>query len=157
MNGRVSKAGRATIHWKNKGLRNNVAPSPYSCGHGPLIASIRQEFLVFPPNWQRDTKRGASVLCKRTPLSLANLENRMSPLTFSVTVGVGILLLVGAGWLLHCIAIRLEDAGYLYYRERSRGGGGSVFSELDKLVRPSIEHTIEVQDGQMEQDEHAGD
>jgi hypothetical protein len=63
-------------------------------------------------------------------------------------------LLIGAactligGWLLHRMCIRLEDAGYLYYRRRPTGGGGGggVFQELDRLTRPSIQHVVEVHD-----------
>ena len=46
----------------------------------------------------------------------------------------GVAILAGVGWSLHRFAIRLEDAGYLYYRKQSpTGGGGSVFGEVDKL------------------------
>ncbi|MBC8355043.1 MAG: hypothetical protein H8E66_23945 [Planctomycetes bacterium] len=78
-------------------------------------------------------------------------------LIWTLIVGIGLLLLVGIGWLLHRFAIRLEDAGYIYYREKSSGGGGSVFGELDKLVRPSIRHTIEAQDTRIEQIEIDGE
>lgn len=45
------------------------------------------------------------------------------------------------------VCTRLEQAGYLYYREKPKGSaGGSVFGEIDKLVRPSIEHTIELRE-----------
>ncbi|TWT47752.1 hypothetical protein [Botrimarina hoheduenensis] len=49
---------------------------------------------------------------------------------------------------LHRLALRLEAAGYLYYKHKkpTGGGGTAVFGELDRLVRPSIEHSIEAQD-----------
>ena len=82
----------------------------------------------------------------------------MQLLMWSLIIVVGMVLLATVGWLLHRLAIRLEDAGYLYYRKQSSGGGGgSVLGELDKLVRPSIQHTIEVQDVRIEQDEIDGD
>ena len=87
----------------------------------------------------------------------ARSEIDMQCLTWSLIIGSGILLLAGVGWLLHRIAIRLEEAGYIYYREQSRSGGGSVFGVFDELVRPSIQHTIEVQDTRIEQDEIDGD
>lgn len=87
----------------------------------------------------------------------ATSEIGMQWLTWSSIIGSGVLLLAVVGWLLHRLAIRLEEAGYLYYRENSRGGGGSVFGVFDKLVRPSIQHTIEVQDTRIELDEIDGE
>lgn len=56
-------------------------------------------------------------------------------------------LLVGLGWLGHRLCIRLEEAGYLYYREESSGSAGAgILGEIDKLVRPNIEHTIELRE-----------
>ncbi len=64
---------------------------------------------------------------------------------FGVVVGVTVGL-----YLLHRLALRLEAAGYLYYCNKKSSGGGAtpVFGELDRLVRPSIEHTIEARDEQ---------
>lgn len=87
----------------------------------------------------------------------ARSERDMQWQTWSLIIGSGVLLLVGVGWLLRRIAIRLEEAGYIYYREQSRTGSGSVFGVFDELVRPSIQHTIEVQDTRIEQDEIDGD
>ena len=59
----------------------------------------------------------------------------------------GLAILVGGGWCLHRFCIRLEDAGYLYYRKRGSGGGSAGFLyELDRLTRPSIEHVVKVED-----------
>ncbi len=82
----------------------------------------------------------------------------MQLLVWSMFGGAGIALSGLGLWLLHCFAIKLEDAGYIYYREKPQGGGGgSVLGELDKLVRPSIQHTVEVQDVLVETDEIDGD
>lgn len=68
-----------------------------------------------------------------------------------------IALLAFIVWLLHRLCIRLEKAGYLYYREASKGGAGGVIYELDRLTRPSIEHVIEVQDPVVMEDEIDGE
>ncbi|HRX80267.1 MAG TPA: hypothetical protein P5307_14450 [Pirellulaceae bacterium] len=81
----------------------------------------------------------------------------MQVLMWIAIIGIGAILLTGVIWLLHRFAIRLEEAGYIYYREQPRGGGGSVFGELDRLVRPSIQHTIDVKDVRIEQAENDGE
>ena len=74
---------------------------------------------------------------------------------------IGILVCVAAaGWLLHRLAIMLEDAGYMYYREQPKGGSGArgVLSEIDRVVRPTIEHSVEQQDAvKIERDDVGGD
>ena len=71
----------------------------------------------------------------------------MQILYWTTVVLAGIAGLGLIGWIFHRVCTRLEQAGYMYYREKPTGSaGGSVFSEIDKLVRPSIEHTIEVQE-----------
>ena len=52
-------------------------------------------------------------------------------------------------WGLHRFAIALEDAGYIYYREKKQGGNSGVhgaFNQMDRLIRPSVEHTRETED-----------
>ena len=62
-------------------------------------------------------------------------------------VAGGITSLAFMAWTFHRVCTRLEEAGYLYYREKPTGSaGGSVLGEIDKLVRPSIEHTIELRE-----------
>lgn len=64
---------------------------------------------------------------------------------------------VGICWVLHRFCIRLEEAGYLYYRKpNAGGGGGGVFQELDRLTRPSVEHVMQVQDETKQQEERIG-
>ncbi|MEO1496276.1 MAG: hypothetical protein AAFV43_03910 [Planctomycetota bacterium] len=67
---------------------------------------------------------------------------------FLIRLFLVVFAVTGGLYLLHRIALRLEAAGYLYYRNKQPTGGGAtaVFGELDKLTRPSIEHTIEAQD-----------
>lgn len=55
-------------------------------------------------------------------------------------------LLVAAGWLLHRLCLKLEQWGYLYYRQRPTGSSAGVFLEMDRLVRPSIQHIVEAED-----------
>ena len=58
---------------------------------------------------------------------------------------------------LHRWLISLEDRGYIYYRTRSRGSGGGVFMELDKLTRPSVEHVQKAMDTEVESQEIDGE
>lgn len=53
-------------------------------------------------------------------------------------------LLTMAGWGLHRLFIALEDRGYIYYRTKPQSGSNSAMLEIDRLVRPSIEHVISV-------------
>src|SRR5262245_26398735 len=65
-----------------------------------------------------------------------------------------------AGWGLHRLCIRLEEWGYIYYRQSSGGRGsgiGSVFLELDRLTRPSVEHVVEVQNTPVVDADETGD
>jgi hypothetical protein len=83
----------------------------------------------------------------------------MMSVIFWIIVGL-LIAVVGIGfvWCLHRICVRLEDAGYLYYRTRGPGGGLSgAFYELDRLTRPSIEHVVEAEDTSTDQVEHGGD
>lgn len=64
-------------------------------------------------------------------------------LVFFLVGAPGLLLL---GWLLHRFCIRLEEAGYLYYRNGPKRPSGGVGFELDRLVRPSAQHVIEVEE-----------
>ena len=70
---------------------------------------------------------------------------------------VGVVILVALGWFLHRLCIRLEDAGYLYYRKSGTGGGSTaVLHELDRLLRPSIEHVVKAEDSVIQQDDEIG-
>ena len=69
-------------------------------------------------------------------------------------IGLGVLAFVIFGLrMLHRFCVRLEEAGYLYYRNR---GGGGVFHELDRLTRPSVEHVVQVRDEVKHQEENIG-
>lgn len=59
---------------------------------------------------------------------------------------------------LHRLGLWLEDEGYIYYRKKS-GGGAYVNAalELDKFVRPSVEHRVEAADHLVIEDEQDGD
>ena len=62
-------------------------------------------------------------------------------------------------FLLHRLCLRLEARGFLYYRRRPEGSMSSVFQEVDRLTRPSIEHVEEFRDEAriVVNDDHAGD
>jgi glycerate kinase len=74
-----------------------------------------------------------------------------------VEIMFGAVAVVAVGWLLHRFCIKLEDAGYLYYRKPRQGGGGGLaggLMELDRLVaRPSIEHVVELESSVVKQQE----
>jgi hypothetical protein len=56
-------------------------------------------------------------------------------------------LLLCVGWGLHRFLVLLEDRGYIYYRQRPAGGGtgpASLLMEIDRIARPSVQHTVEV-------------
>ena len=42
--------------------------------------------------------------------------------------------------LVHRLCLRLESKGLLYYRNRPDGSMGGAGVELDRLIRPSVEH-----------------
>lgn len=68
-----------------------------------------------------------------------------------------IVLIAAFGYRLHRWLISLEDRGYIYYRTKPRGGGGGVFMELDKLIRPSVEHVQKAMDTEVESQENDGE
>ena len=85
----------------------------------------------------------------------------MSPSELALWLLTRGLALAVALYALHRLALKLEERGYLYYRHKKPTGGGGasagVFNQLDSLTRPSIEHTIEAQDEQVELKEHDGE
>ena len=70
----------------------------------------------------------------------------------SILMIAGILLSPVMLYGLHRLLVSLENSGYIYYRTKPSGGGGiagAVF-EVDKLIRPSIEHVVATLDGEQE-------
>lgn len=59
-------------------------------------------------------------------------------------IGAGLLAI--SGWGLHRLCIALEDRGYIYYRTKPQSGSNSAMLEIDRLVRPAVEHVISVRD-----------
>ena len=85
---------------------------------------------------------------------------------WSVVGVVGfVLLVVVVRWLalwLDRFLLRAEERGWIYYRNKSGGGtisGGiaGAMTELGKIVQPSVEHRIEVEDHVVEKDEKGGE
>ena len=67
-----------------------------------------------------------------------------------IVAGIGTLVLLL--WGLHRLCIYLEDCGYIYYREKSSGGGvSSALLEIDKITQPRTEHVIEAKDTPVKQ------
>jgi len=85
----------------------------------------------------------------------------MTILLWTAVVMASLVVLVLVGWGLHRVCILLEDSGYLYYRKSSSGSGNtaSAFLEFDRLMRPSVEHVIELRSSQtkVEESNHDGD
>lgn len=68
-----------------------------------------------------------------------------------------VLVVLGIRFL-HRFLIRLEEHGYIYYREKPEGGsGGATLFELDKLTRPSVEHVQQAMDTKVQTDENDGE
>ncbi|MBM4003747.1 MAG: hypothetical protein FJ295_10735 [Planctomycetes bacterium] len=58
-------------------------------------------------------------------------------------------LLLCVGWGIHRFLVMLENQGYIYYRQRPAGGGSgpaSLLMEIDRIARPSIQYTVEVEE-----------
>ena len=48
---------------------------------------------------------------------------------------------------LHRLCFRLEDYGYLYIARSDRASsGGSMFLPLDQMIRPQIQHVIQIEE-----------
>lgn len=64
--------------------------------------------------------------------------------------------LVGAGYVLHRLALWAESRGWIYYRSRGRGGAAlsNAMSEFEAVLNPAAEHRLdEERSGQVLQDE----
>jgi len=60
----------------------------------------------------------------------------------AVTI-VGIAL---GSWGLHRLATWAEGRGWIYYRNPPRGSVSYGVSQVDAIVRPEVEHVIELRD-----------
>ncbi len=59
---------------------------------------------------------------------------------------LGLVALVAAAFALHRLALRLEAAGYLYYRDRKPNPGGvPAFLPLEEFIQPQVEHLMDAQ------------
>ena len=80
-----------------------------------------------------------------------------------VSIGVlGASSVTLALWVLHKLLLRAEEKGWIYYRRRR--GSGTVSSgvagammELDRIVRPSVEHVIEMKKPVLKLDQKDGE
>jgi hypothetical protein len=72
----------------------------------------------------------------------------MGSACFGWGVALGVTCFLGCVlYGLHKLCVRLEERGLLYYRRRSPGGGVShALMELDRIVRPTVQHVREVED-----------
>ena len=71
-----------------------------------------------------------------------------------------LVALIVAGFFLHRFCLQLEARGYIYYRNRPESGAISgAMRELDQLVRPTTEHTIQAEENlyAKEDDEQGGE
>jgi hypothetical protein len=74
----------------------------------------------------------------------------------STLLGVAAILVIGVGALygLHRLALRLEEGGYLYYRNKqSSGGGAGCFVALQRIIEPRTEHVLLARDSSARNDE----
>ena len=70
---------------------------------------------------------------------------------------MGFMLLGVAVFGLHRCLVSLENRGYIYYLKKPRWGGGGGFLELERLIRPSIEHVQKANDVIVESQENDGE
>ena len=70
---------------------------------------------------------------------------------------MGFMLLGVAVFGLHRWLVSLENRGYIYYLKKPRSGGGGWGLELDRLIRPSIEHVQKADDVIVESQENDGE
>ena len=74
---------------------------------------------------------------------------------------IGLVCLVfGLKWL-DKLLLRAEEKGWIYYRKKSAGGIVSsgiaaTMNEMDRIVRPSVEHRIQAENPVVEEDEKGG-
>lgn len=61
-----------------------------------------------------------------------------------VCVGVGVIAL---GCLLHRLALRAEQRGWIYYRSRPRFRG-STLGSLEEIYNPAMHHVMEERDSE---------
>lgn len=77
-----------------------------------------------------------------------------------VFVVVGVLLLGGALYGLHHLALWAESRGWIYYREKGKPGAVSnALLELDAIWKPEMHHVVEEREieGDHEIDDESGD
>ena len=74
---------------------------------------------------------------------------------------IGLVCLVfGLKWL-DKLLLRAEEKGWIYYRKKSAGGIVSsgiaaTMNEMDRIVRPSVEHRIQAENPVVEEDRKGG-
>ena len=73
---------------------------------------------------------------------------------FWITVSIGGILIIRK---LHYALISLEERGYIYYQKKPKGISGGVFSEIDKMTRPSVEHVQKAMDNEVESQQNDGE
>lgn len=64
---------------------------------------------------------------------------------WTVVTIVGSLI---ALWLIHRLALRAEARGWIHYRNPPRGSVSYGVSRVDAILRPEVEHVIELRDAE---------
>ena len=80
----------------------------------------------------------------------------MTGIKIAILIG-SVVFVVVAMYGLHRLGIYLEKRGYIYYKEKPVGGGAGVLFELDKLTRPTVEHTLEAMETEKKAQENDGE
>ena len=69
----------------------------------------------------------------------------------------GVLIAVTL-YALHRIAIKMEEAGWIYYRKKNQSGAlGNAFLQIQALFEPEKRHVAEVRKRKPPRDQTAGD
>lgn len=70
--------------------------------------------------------------------------------------GLAVAGVLIALFALHRLALWAEARGWIYYRNAPAGAGSYALSHIDAIVRPEVEHVIELRDQAAELREVAG-
>ncbi len=61
---------------------------------------------------------------------------------------IAVVGIVAVLWLLHRLATWAESRGWIYYRNPPRGSVSYGVSQVDAILRPEVEHVIELRDSE---------
>jgi hypothetical protein len=86
----------------------------------------------------------------------------ISILLWSLLGIAGLVLLVLAVKWLDRLLLRAEEKGWIFYRKKRPGGfvssaAGALMNEMDRFIRPSVEHRIQTENPVVKEEEKDGE